>query len=87
VGWFSALSAARTGRLLITGPIRVYRLAVSPFIPARCRFLPTCSDYSLTAIERFGVLKGTRLAAGRVCRCHPWGGSGIDEVPDLPDNR
>lgn len=76
-----------SAKLLMTGVIRVYQLAISPFMPPRCRYLPTCSEYSLTAIERFGALKGTRLAASRVCRCHPWGGSGVDEVPDLPDNR
>ena len=72
-------SPLRAGLLAV---IRAYQLGVSPFLAPRCRYLPTCSDYALTAVDRFGVVHGTRLAVGRFCRCHPWGGSGLDEVPE-----
>ncbi|MFK7965289.1 MAG: membrane protein insertion efficiency factor YidD [Burkholderiaceae bacterium] len=80
------VSVVGLGQWLAIRLIRVYQLCLSPFIPARCRYLPTCSDYSITAINRFGLFKGSRLAASRVCRCHPWGGSGVDEVPQSPDH-
>jgi putative membrane protein insertion efficiency factor len=50
--------------------------------PSPCRYWPTCSDYAATAIERHGAGRGTLLALRRVARCHPWGGQGIDEVPE-----
>ena len=62
--------------------IRIYRAALSPFFPPRCRFLPTCSDYALQAVERHGALRGGWLALRRIGRCHPFGSSGIDEVPE-----
>ena len=71
----------------VTGVIRAYQLGISPWLAPRCRFFPSCSEYALTAVRRFGVVHGTRLAAGRICRCHPWGGSGVDEVPELKDIR
>jgi hypothetical protein len=49
-----------------------------------CRYFPTCSHYAATAIERHGALRGSWLAARRLSRCHPWGGSGFDPVPDCP---
>ena len=61
--------------------IRFYQGAISPMFPAACRFLPTCSQYALEAIRRHGPLKGGWLALKRICRCHPWGGSGYDPVP------
>lgn len=50
--------------------------------PSGCRYLPSCSAYAEEAIERFGPAKGTLLAAKRVARCHPWGGHGVDPVPE-----
>jgi putative membrane protein insertion efficiency factor len=50
--------------------------------PTGCRFLPTCSEYAVVAIDRHGVFRGSGLAAKRLCRCNPWGGHGIDPVPD-----
>jgi putative membrane protein insertion efficiency factor len=47
-----------------------------------CRFAPTCSAYAATSLARFGLFRGTWLATKRLCRCHPWGGSGVDEVPE-----
>jgi uncharacterized protein len=63
------------------GFIRLYQLVLSPFVGQTCRYLPTCSDYADEAIRQHGVLHGTALAARRILRCHPWGGSGYDPVP------
>jgi len=61
--------------------VRFYRYAISPLIGANCRFEPTCSSYAIEALQVHGVLKGSLLAARRIGRCHPWGGSGYDPVP------
>ena len=61
--------------------IRFYQRCISPLTPPACRFTPTCSQYTLEAIEKYGALKGTWLGLKRICRCHPWGGSGYDPVP------
>ena len=63
-------------------PIRVYRYVISPLIGPRCRFAPSCSEYAMEAIQKHGVIRGSALAARRIGRCHPWGGSGYDPVPD-----
>ncbi len=62
-------------------PIRFYQLAISPFLPSSCRFTPTCSQYAVEAILKYGILKGGWLTFRRLMRCHPWGGSGYDPVP------
>jgi putative membrane protein insertion efficiency factor len=67
---------------LLRGAIRAYQLLISPLLPPSCRFLPTCSDYACEAIGRHGALRGLALAAWRLARCHPWGGSGYDPVPE-----
>jgi putative membrane protein insertion efficiency factor len=64
--------------------IRFYRRGVSPLLPAACRYTPTCSAYAEQAIERYGAVRGSWLGARRLLRCHPWGGSGYDPVPELP---
>ena len=61
--------------------IRFYQLAISPYLAPRCRFLPTCSEYSIEAIKKYGAVKGGYLSIKRICRCHPFGGSGFDPVP------
>ena len=63
-------------------PVRAYRLLFSPWVGHGCRYHPTCSVYALEALEKHGGLRGGWLAARRIARCHPWGGSGIDNVPD-----
>lgn len=63
-------------------PVRAYRLLFSPWVGNSCRYHPTCSVYALEALEKHGGIKGSWLAAKRIGRCHPWGGSGIDNVPD-----
>ena len=70
-----------TIRLLVAA-IRGYQLALSPWIGRACRFEPTCSRYAVEAIERHGPLRGAWLAARRISRCHPWGRSGYDPVPE-----
>lgn len=61
--------------------IKFYQLCISPFTPPSCRFTPTCSQYALEALRKYGPFKGGWLALRRILRCHPWGGSGYDPVP------
>jgi len=68
--------------LLLAGLIRLYQLLLSPVLPASCRFEPSCSAYGLEAVRRHGAILGFWLAARRIARCHPWGGSGYDPVPE-----
>jgi putative membrane protein insertion efficiency factor len=63
-------------------PVRAYRLVFSPWVGHNCRYQPTCSADALEALERHGGIRGGWLAFRRIARCHPWGGSGIDNVPD-----
>lgn len=63
--------------------IRLYQLTLSALIGRRCRYLPTCSDYSAEAIRKHGAARGVGLGFARVCRCHPWGQSGFDPVPEV----
>ena len=62
--------------------IKFYKLFISPLLPASCRYYPSCSDYSIQAIRRFGIARGGYLAARRILSCNPYGGSGFDPVPD-----
>ncbi|UNU74296.1 membrane protein insertion efficiency factor YidD [Moraxella nasovis] len=68
------------GRIILRC-IWFYQKAISPMIPARCRYYPTCSHYAKTAILWHGFGRGGKLAIRRILRCHPWGGHGIDFVP------
>lgn len=65
----------------VRGALRAYKLTLSPLIGRQCRFLPTCSEYAAQALILHGPVRGSWLAAGRLCRCHPWGKSGFDPVP------
>jgi uncharacterized protein len=68
-------------RALVRGVLRFYQLALSPLVGPACRFHPSCSQYALEAVERFGVLRGAWLAVRRLGRCHPWNPGGYDPVP------
>jgi len=61
--------------------IKIYQTVISPFLPPRCRYKPTCSHYGKEAIIKHGPFKGGLLTVKRISRCHPWGGSGEDLVP------
>ncbi len=70
---------------LLIFPIRVYQVTLSPLLgPNKCRYQPTCSSYAIEAIQEWGVLKGSWLAAKRIGSCHPWGSFGPDPVPKNP---
>jgi uncharacterized protein len=72
--------ARRLARAIATSPIQLYRRFLSPALPRRCKYEPTCSAYALEAIRSFGVLKGTVLAAWRLLRCNPFSHGGHDPV-------
>ena len=65
--------------------IRFYQRHISAHTAARCRYTPTCSQYAIEALERFGALKGSFLTVKRLLRCNPWGGYGYDPVPEKQD--
>lgn len=71
----------------LIGLVAVYRYTISPLLGMNCRFEPSCSEYAREALERYGAVKGSWLAARRVARCHPWGGSGYDPLPGDRDRR
>ncbi len=62
--------------------IRFYQLFISPLLGSNCRFMPTCSAYATQSLKTYGLLKGSYLSFKRIIRCHPWGGSGYDPVPE-----
>ncbi len=66
---------------LLRGPIRFYQLAISPMTPAACRYYPSCSNYAIEAIDKYGARKGGWLALRRILRCHPFRPGGFDPVP------
>ena len=72
-------------RLVLASCIRVYQWLVSPLLGPKCRFHPSCSNYALTAIERFGAVRGSWLALCRIARCHPFHPGGYDPVPGKLD--
>ncbi len=61
--------------------IRVYKKIVSPWLPPSCRYVPTCSQYTVEALQKHGLIKGLFLSIKRLLSCHPWGGHGYDPVP------
>jgi len=63
------------------GLIKIYQFTLSPFLGKQCRFVPTCSQYGIEAMQKHGALKGSWLTIKRIVRCNPWGGSGYDPVP------
>jgi putative membrane protein insertion efficiency factor len=77
---------------LVVFLIRLYRWVVSPLLHALCgpgggcRYEPTCSLYCIESVQKHGVVRGLWLGMKRIARCHPWGGSGYDPVPNVPNN-
>jgi uncharacterized protein len=71
-----------TMRTIATAPVRLYQRALSPGLPARCKYHPSCSEYAVNAIRRYGVLRGAVLAVWRILRCNPWSHGGVDFVED-----
>jgi len=68
---------------LLIAMIRFYRRYISPLSPPSCRYSPTCSQYGIEAIERFGAVKGTGMTLLRILRCNPWSAGGYDPVPEV----
>lgn len=69
------------GRRVGVGLVRIYQRYISPLTPPACRYQPTCSSYTLVAIERYGLLRGSWMGARRIARCHPFHPGGYDPVP------
>lgn len=67
--------------LLLIIPIKIYQTIISPLLGPSCRFTPTCSQYAVEAIQKYGPFKGSWLSFKRILKCHPWGESGYDPVP------
>lgn len=63
--------------------VRLYQNLISPLTPATCRYQPTCSHYTVEALQKHGLFKGGMLSLKRIFSCHPWGGNGYDPVPDV----
>ena len=63
-------------------PVKLYRTLISPLIPARCKYYPSCSTYAVQAVRELGVVRGTIVAGWRLARCNPWSHGGVDELSD-----
>ena len=61
--------------------VKLYQLVISPWLSPSCRYIPTCSQYAIEALKKYGPLKGLWLTLKRIAKCHPWGGHGHDPVP------
>ena len=62
--------------------LKIYQLFISPIMGQNCRYLPTCSEYTIECLKQFGIIKGTFLSFKRISKCHPWGNHGYDPVPN-----
>jgi putative membrane protein insertion efficiency factor len=69
-------------RFLVTAPVRLYQRVISPALPARCKYHPSCSEYAVRAVRSYGILRGVTLAGWRLLRCNPWSHGGVDFVED-----
>ncbi len=67
--------------------IKFYQFFISPILGQNCRYLPTCSEYSIQSIKKFGIFKGTFLSLRRISKCHPWGNHGYDPVPNKAEEK
>ena len=70
----------RWAKFVVLQLLRAYKWAISPILPPACRYVPTCSEYAMEAVERYGALRGGLMALGRVLRCHPFARAGYDPV-------
>jgi uncharacterized protein len=70
----------KIARAIAIGPIKLYQLLISPLLGQRCKYYPSCSEYAVQAIRRFGILRGLVLAGWRLLRCNPWSHGGLDPV-------
>ncbi|MCD4653325.1 membrane protein insertion efficiency factor YidD [bacterium] len=68
-------------RWFVIGFLTIYKRLISPILPESCRFTPTCSEYTITAVRRYGTFRGTWMGFKRILRCHPWHPGGHDPVP------
>ncbi len=66
---------------IIIFPIKLYQLCLSPYLPKTCRYYPTCSEYAIIAMNKYGIIRGLFISVKRILRCQPFGGSGNDPVP------
>jgi uncharacterized protein len=78
--WRPGPDPAMMKKMLI-GFVRLYQALLSPWLPNACRYAPTCSQYMIEAVDKYGVVRGGWLGLRRLARCHPWGGHGHDPVP------
>jgi len=74
------MTLPNTAKLVTLQLLRAYKWAVSPLFPPSCRYVPTCSEYAMEAIERFGAVRGSLMAVSRLLRCHPFARGGYDPV-------
>jgi hypothetical protein len=68
-------------KYLLIALVRFYQYAISQLLGRRCRYFPSCSEYAVEAVQKYGALRGGWLGAKRICRCHPWHPGGYDPVP------
>ena len=68
----------KTGVFLLILPVRAYQLYLRPFLPSVCRFYPSCSEYFIEAVQKYGPIRGGCKGVWRICRCHPWNPGGYD---------
>ena len=61
--------------------VKIYQRIISPLFPPTCRYSPTCSEYAIQSLKKYGLIKGVSLSIKRILNCHPWGGSGYDPIP------
>ena len=69
-------------RAIVLMPVRFYQRAISPALPQRCKYHPSCSQYAIHALRGYGLGRGSVLAAWRLLRCHPWSHGGVDHVEE-----
>ena len=77
MNWLLKQLAALPGLAMIAA-VRCYQYLISPWLPGGCRYQPTCSQYFIEAVRKYGAVRGAWRGITRICRCHPWGGSGWD---------